>query len=454
MSHEVFAISPLDGRYASKVKGLSEYFSESALMKYRLHIEVEWFIYLFNEIKLSDTQELNSVEVERLRSMVESFDGVAALRIKEIERTTNHDVKAIEYFIKENVKGASNLEKYQEFFHFGCTSEDINNLSYALMLKDGIKKELIPVLSGLIIDLEKFAKEWRSVPMMSRTHGQPASPTTVGKEFMNFVSRLNRQKKILESQDYLGKMNGAVGNYNAHIVAYPGQNWDEIGRGFVESLGLEQNKFTAQIEPHDFVAEVCDVVKRINSIVLDSDRDMWMYISYDYFKQKLKEGEVGSSTMPHKVNPIDFENSEGNVGLANALLEHLAAKLPVSRMQRDLSDSTVFRNLGTGFGYSILAYKSTIRGLNKLELNADKMVDDLDKNWALLAEPIQMVMRRYGIEKPYEKLKELTRGKKIDQKIIAEFIDGLEIPEDVKKILKELTPAGYVGLAVELVDGE
>ncbi len=449
MSHEVFAISPLDGRYAGKVKGLSDYFSEAALMRYRLLVEVEWLVFLFNKAKLKGTKRLTKSELEMLEKMVKQFDGVAALRVKEIEKTTNHDVKAIEYYIKENIAGTS-LEKYGEFVHFGCTSEDINNLSYALMLKHGVEKELLPVLSGVVLDLQGLAQKWLKVPMLSRTHGQPASPTTVGKEIMNFVARLARQIHLLENQDFLGKMNGAVGNYNAHIISYPDQDWDVLGRKFIESLGLKQNRFTPQIEPHDYVAEVCDNVKRINNIILDLDRDMWTYISFDYFKQKLKEGEVGSSTMPHKVNPIDFENSEGNLGLANAMFEHLAAKLPISRMQRDLSDSTVFRNLGVGIGYSVLAYKSTIRGLNKLELNAAKLEKDLDKNWAVLAEPIQMVMRRYGVEKPYEKLKELTRGKCVNQEVISEFVDKLEIPVEAKKRLKKLTPAGYVGLAVDL----
>lgn len=450
MSREVFAVSPLDGRYSSRVNGLSNYFSEAALMKYRLHVEVEWFVFLFNQAKLPDTRILTDAEVEMLRTLVINFDGVAALRVKEIEATTNHDVKAIEYYIKENVKG-SGLEKYNEFFHFGCTSEDINNLAYSLMLKEGIEKEILPVISGLVEKLTQSAARWAQVSMMSRTHGQPASPTTVGKELMNFVSRLQRQINQLERQEFLGKINGAVGNYNAHYVVYPKQNWDQLASQFVAELGLQQNRFTTQIEPHDYVAEVCDLVRRINSIVLDLDRDMWTYISSDYFKQKLKEGEVGSSTMPHKVNPIDFENSEGNVGLANALLAHMAQKLQVSRLQRDLSDTTVLRNLGVAMGYSLLAYKSSLRGLSKLELNEAKLEADLDNNWALLAEPIQMVMRRYGVDKPYEKLKTLTRGKQVTEKTIGEFIDGLEIPVAAKKMLKDLTPAKYIGIAEELV---
>lgn len=453
MQHEVFAVSPIDGRYAGKVSGLKDYFSEAALMRYRLLVEVEWFIYLFNEVELEGTRKLLDLEVEMLRSLVTGFDGVAALRVKEIEKTTNHDVKAIEYYIKESVKG-SGIEEFAEFIHFGCTSEDINNLSYALMLKDGMEKEVVPVVWGVVEDLKKLAKRWVDVPMMSRTHGQPASPTTVGKEIMNFVARMKRQLGILEQQEFLGKTNGAVGNYNAHLVAYPDLNWDELAKNFVESLGLKQNRFTAQIEPHDFVAEICDCMKRLNNVVMDLDRDMWTYISFDYFKQKLKEGEVGSSTMPHKVNPIDFENSEGNIGLANAVFEHLAAKLPVSRMQRDLTDSTVFRNLGVGFGYSVLAYKATIKGLNKLELNEAKLSADLDANWALLAEPIQMVMRRYGVEKPYEKLKKLTRGKCVTQKDIEKFVDGLDIPSDAKKRLKKLAPKDYVGAAVEIAKSE
>lgn len=451
MRDTLFNLSPLDGRYGSKVEELRPYFSEAALMKYRILVEVEWFIYLCNQVKLKGTRVWKPVELKEIRSLYELFDDVNARRVKEIEKVTNHDVKSIEYFIKENLKGSS-FEPYLEFIHFGCTSEDINNLSYALMLKESVSLVVMPLVSGVGMLLHQMAKKYKSVPMMSRTHGQPATPTTLGKEFINVLARLEWQMQSLVGVEILGKMNGAVGNYNAYAVAYEEVNWPEVSKKFIQQLGLEQNPYTTQIEPHDFMAELFDAIKRINTVLLDFNRDVWTYISLGYFKQSLKAGEVGSSTMPHKVNPIDFENSEGNLGMANALLEHFSAKLPISRMQRDLTDSTVLRNIGSALGYSVLAYKNCIQGLQKLELNKYALEADLDSNWELLAEPIQMVMRKYCIEKPYEKLKELTRGKQVSSSTIFSFIDNLKIPAPEKKKLKSLTPSKYIGLAVELVD--
>lgn len=443
-------ISPLDGRYGDKVNELREVFSEAALMKHRLLIEIEWFIFLCNNVKLEGTKAWKPAELEQLRSLYESFDLVDATRVKAIEKITNHDVKAIEYFIKEKLKG-SVFEKYLEFVHFGCTSEDVNNLSYALMIKGGIER-LMLVITGVEQILYEKAIKYRKIAMMGRTHGQPASPTTLGKEFVNYVVRLERQVGRLKDWPILGKMNGAVGNYNAHIVAYPKVDWLSVSKKFIHGLGLEFNAYTTQIEPHDFVAEISDNIKRINTVLLDFNRNMWAYISLGYFKQKVKKGEVGSSTMPHKVNPIDFENSEGNLGVANALLKHFSDKLPISRWQRDLTDSTTLRNVGSAFAYSMLAYKNCIQGLHKLELNAALIKADLDSNWELLAEPVQTVMRKYKVSGAYEKLKELTRGKKIDKKRLHKFIDGLAIPSADKRILKALTPAKYIGLAVNLTE--
>ena len=444
-------LSPLDGRYGLKVDELRPYFSEAALMKHRLLVEVEWFIFLCNTAKLKGTKVWKPAELKQLRSLYEFFDMVDAVRVKEIESTTNHDVKAIEYLIKEKLRGSS-FEPYLEFVHFGCTSEDINNLSYGLMLKGAVEKVMMPAMTGVVECLYELGKKHKKVAMMSRTHGQPASPTTLGKELVNVVVRLERQVKSLKRVKVLGKMNGAVGNFNAHISAYPKENWISLSTKFVQSLGLKANHFTTQIESHDYFAEMFDAIGRFNTVLMDLDRDVWSYISLGYFKQKLKKGEVGSSTMPHKVNPIDFENSEGNLGLANAVLRHFSEKLPISRLQRDLTDSTVVRNIGMGLGHSLLAYKSCLKGLHKLELNKKIIDADLDANWELLAEPIQTVMRRHKVENAYEQLKELTRGKKVNKKTVHKFIDQLSIPSADKKRLKSLTPSTYIGLATELVD--
>lgn len=451
MRTELENISPLDSRYAEKVAELSQYFSEAALMKYRLKVELEWFVHLCNSVKLEGTTEWNSEETDKLRKIYGGFDLEGAQRVKEIERTTNHDVKAIEYYIKEKLKG-SEFDDYLEFFHFGCTSEDINNLAYALMLKDARDGFVGRELTDIIKVLYSMAKEFKSVSMMSRTHGQTASPTTVGKEMINFVARLERQLEQIMAVVIMGKMNGAVGNYNAHAVAYGNVDWMKESKLFVQKLGLETNLYTTQIEPHDYIAELFDGLARMNTILIDLNRDMWGYISLGYFKQKLKEGEVGSSTMPHKVNPIDFENSEGNLGMANALARYMSEKLPISRWQRDLTDSTTLRNIGSVFGYSLLAYKNCIQGLSKLIINEEAISMDLNEAWELMAEPIQTVMRKYKIEGAYEKLKELSRGNKMTKEVIAKFINGLELPEEEKKKLLELTPANYIGLAQRLVD--
>jgi adenylosuccinate lyase len=453
MNSSLLAISPLDGRYHSKVDYLSQYFSEAALMRYRILVEVEWFVFMFNDLKLKNTVELKPTELRLLRSIYEQFDITDAARVKEIEKTTNHDVKAIEYFLKEKLKGGP-IERYFEFIHFACTSEDINNLSYACMIRDFLERELIPVCSGLIQEIHSMALENKSLAMMSRTHGQPASPTTLGKELVNVVARLEGQLEILSANSSMyAKINGAVGNYNAHVACYPKVDWIDASERFIDSIGLKFQKYTTQIEPHDHMAVVFDAVKRINTIVLDFDRDMWGYISLGYFGQKVVKGEVGSSTMPHKVNPIDFENSEGNLSLANAFLNELAGKLPVSRMQRDLSDSTVQRNIGSAFAYCVLSYKSTIRGLAKCIVNEKLITSDLKDRWELLAEPIQMVMRKNLVEGAYEQLKKLTRGKGgMTKAKVQNFIKKLEIPAADKKSLLALTPAKYVGLASELVE--
>ncbi len=459
----LFNLSPLDGRYNSKTRSLTSFFSEAALQRYRVIVEVEWLIFLCNEVKdlvgkdkkekhLEGTRILNEEEVEALRKLYAEFDETTAAHIKDIEKTTNHDVKAVEYFIKERLQDSS-VKDMLEFVHFGCTSEDINNLAHAMMLRDSVHEVMIPTLFMIILNLKGLAMDYRAIPMLSRTHGQSASPTTMGKEMIVFVARLERQLALLANQIYMGKFNGAVGNYNAHMSAYPDWDWPTIGAGFVARLGLTPNMITTQIENHDYMAELFDNVRRLNSILIDFDRDIWNYISRGFFTQKLKEGEVGSSTMPHKVNPIDFENSEGNLGLANALLSHLSEKLPISRMQRDLTDSTVLRNMGTAFGYALIAYESTLKGITKLQINEKALADDLDSNWEVLAEPVQTVMRRYGVEKPYEKLKEFTRGKKVDQKAFEKFIDGLkDIPEKERTRLKKLSPATYIGAATHLVE--
>lgn len=452
-TQSLFNISPLDGRYADKVGFLSQYFSEAGFMRYRTLVEIEWFIFLFNELKLSGTKKLTAKEIKNLREIYKDFDNVSARRIKEIESTTNHDVKAVEYFIKENLKGGS-LEDFGEFVHFACTSEDINNLAYACIVRDFGDREFFPLMYGLLQEIYLMAIANKKIAMLSHTHGQPATPTTLGKEVINFLARLEREVHQLEGAGgnrLLGKMNGAVGNFNAHKVAYPSVNWMEASKNFVQSLGLGVNMYTTQIEPHDSLVDIFDGMKRLNTILIDMCRDFWTYISYGYFKQKTVAGEVGSSTMPHKVNPIDFENAEGNLGVANALLAHLSEKLPISRMQRDLTDSTVLRNVGSVFCYSYLAYKSLMKGLSKLEVNKGAISADLKDKWELLAEPIQVVMRKFKIEGAYEKLKALTRGKEVTKADVQKFVKGLKIPAADKARLLKLTPETYIGLAEELV---
>ena len=445
------AISPLDGRYGRQTAELRDIFSEFALMRARVTVEVEWLIAL-SEFNLPELKDLSEEDKLYLRGLVSSFSVADCQAIKDIEKTTNHDVKAVEYWIKSKMTVNEHLAAASEFVHFGCTSEDINNTSHALMLSSG--RQLICSHLQMIIDkLKGFAHEWAGVSMLSRTHGQHASPTTVGKEMANVAARLEFAVQAIEKVKLLAKMNGAVGNYNAHTIAYPDKDWPAFARNVVENrLHLTFNPYTIQIEPHDYMAELFNAITRANTILIDLDRDIWGYISLNYFKQQLKEGEVGSSTMPHKVNPIDFENSEGNLGLANAVMQHLASKLPVSRWQRDLTDSTVLRNLGVGIGYALIAYQSTLKGISKLELNQDRLLDELDHNWEVLAEPIQTVMRRYGIEKPYEKLKELTRGKRVDAEGMKQFIDSLALPEEEKVRLKAMTPANYIGRAITMVD--
>ncbi|QDV68485.1 Adenylosuccinate lyase [Rosistilla carotiformis] len=445
---ELTAISPIDGRYGNKTSELREAFSEYGLIKCRVEVEVEWLLALAAHPQISEVPPLSAPTVAVLRGIVENFCVADAQAVKSIEATTNHDVKAVEYFIKQRFEGNQELTAVSEFVHFACTSEDINNLSHALMLRRGLDV-LLPSMQRVASDLRDKAIAFAEVPMLSRTHGQTASPTTVGKEFANVVARLDRQLVQLQAIPMLGKINGAVGNYNAHLSAYPDVDWAAHAKAFVESLGLQWNPYTTQIEPHDYMAELFDAIARFNTIVIDLDRDLWGYISLGYFKQKTIAGEVGSSTMPHKVNPIDFENSEGNLGLANAVLSHLSAKLPISRWQRDLTDSTVLRNTGVGMAYSMIAYKSTLKGLGKLELNAARIAADLDAAWEVLAEPIQTVMRRYGIESPYEKLKALTRGQAVTAETFAAFIETLELPAQAKADLLRMTPATYLGSAVE-----
>lgn len=446
------AVSPVDGRYASKAEMLRPIFSEYGLIKFRVTVEVRWLQLLADVDGIKEVPALSKEATQILNSIVENFSVDDAERIKTIERTTNHDVKAVEYFLKEKVADNEELNKVSEFIHFACTSEDINNLSHGLMLNTARDEVLLPMMQELVDRVKELAKEHKTVPMMARTHGQPATPTTMGKEFANVAVRLQRQLEQLKAVDVMGKINGAVGNYNAHLAAYPNVDWHHISEQFVTSLGLSWNAYTTQIEPHDYVAEYFDALARFNTVLIDFDRDVWGYIALNHFKQRTVEGEVGSSTMPHKVNPIDFENSEGNLGLANAIFDHLAAKLPISRWQRDLTDSTVLRNLGVGVGYAVIAYQATLKGISKLEVNEQSLLNELDNNWELLAEPIQTVMRRYGIEKPYEKLKELTRGKKVNADVIAEFIDNLDMPEAAKTELKALSPATYIGDAIRLVD--
>jgi adenylosuccinate lyase len=446
------ALSPLDGRYASKTDALRPWLSEAAFMRQRVRVEVHWLIAL-SQAKLPDFPSFSVAAEKVLLALVENFSDVDAERIKAIEAVTNHDVKAVEYWMKEKVAGHAELEKASEFIHFACTSEDINNTSHGLMLSGARQEVILPKLKEVLNALTAIALNNASVPMLSRTHGQPASPTTLGKEMANIAKRLERAITNIEKVSFLGKMNGAVGNYNAHLSAYPDVDWEAFSKEVIEKrLGLEFNPYTIQIEPHDYMAELFDAIARANTILLDMNRDIWGYISVGYFKQKTKAGEIGSSTMPHKVNPIDFENSEGNLGIANALLKHLSEKLPVSRWQRDLTDSTVLRNLGTALGHSLLAYDSALRGLGKLETNPSRLAEDLDNCWEVLAEPVQTVMRRFGVPNPYEQLKELTRGKGITPEGLKTFIQGLAIPEDAKKSLLEMTPASYVGKAVALTE--
>ena len=446
---ELTAISPVDGRYGSKTTDYQAIFSEYGLIRHRVLVEVRWLQALAAEQAISEVPPLGEHANNLLNGIVEKFSVEDAQRVKNIERTTNHDVKAVEYFLKEKITGNAELEGISEFIHFACTSEDINNLSHALMLTEGRNQVLLGQMDDVISSMKKLAHELADQPMLCRTHGQPASPSTMGKELANVVYRLQRQREQVAGVRLLGKINGAVGNYNAHFSAYPEMDWPGFAQRFIESLGIDFNPYTIQIEPHDYMAELFDAISRFNTILIDISRDIWGYISLGYFKQKTVAGEIGSSTMPHKVNPIDFENAEGNLGIANALFGHLSMKLPISRWQRDLTDSTVLRTLGVGFAHSSIAYQSALRGLGKLEINPDALQADLDANWEVLAEPIQTVMRRYGIEQPYEKLKELTRGKRVDQQIMQAFVQKLDIPQQAKDQLMAMTPMNYIGNAVE-----
>ena len=449
--HTAKAISPLDGRYAAKIDPLREIFSEYGLIERRLYVEVRWLQKLSSTPGIVEVESFDQAATDHLQAIIDAFDLDAAHAIKAIERTTNHDVKAIEYFLKDSLQTNAALNQASEFVHFACTSEDINNLSHALMLRDGIPV-IAQEMRGIIAAIDALATQYSDLSMLSRTHGQSASPTTLGKEMANVSARLRRQLAGVESITPLGKFNGAVGNFNAHLSAYPDINWPQLSQEFVESLGLEWNPMTTQIEPHDYMAELFQAICRFNTILIDFDRDIWSYISLGYFKQRTIEGEIGSSTMPHKVNPIDFENSEGNLGLANAVLAHLSEKLPMSRWQRDLTDSTVLRNMGVGFGYSLLAYTATLKGISKLQVNPARLAEDLDNSWEVLAEPIQTVMRRYGIPEPYEKLKALTRGQAITRDTLHAFIKTLDLPKETKTQLLALTPANYVGLAQKLTE--
>ncbi len=443
------AISPVDGRYGDKTSNLRPLFSEFGLIRHRVLVEIRWLQMLATHPGIPEVTGLSEHAANILNGIIDNFSRDDAHRVKNIERTTNHDVKAVEYFLKEKVAGNSELEAVSEFIHFACTSEDINNLAYGLMLREARSQVLLPLMDEVIDAIARLAHCHADQPMLSRTHGQSASPTTLGKEMANTAFRLRRQREQIVMVPLLGKINGAVGNYNAHLATYPDLDWQQIASEFVTSLGLDWNPYTTQIEPHDYIAELFDAVSRFNTVLLDFDRDIWGYISLGYFKQKTVAGEVGSSTMPHKVNPIDFENSEGNLGLANAIFNHLSNKLPISRWQRDLTDSTVLRNLGIGIAYSTTAWYSTLKGITKLEANPIRLKADLDQTWEVLAEPIQTVMRRYGIDQPYEKLKQLTRGKGIDRQSLYEFIQKLEIPDAEKKRLQELTPSSYTGNAAE-----
>ncbi len=444
---QLTALSPVDGRYGSKTESLRPIFSEFGLIHHRVLVEVRWLQALAGHAAIAEVPALSSHAQRVLNDIVDKFSDQDAQRVKNIERTTNHDVKAVEYFLKEKIAGNEELEGASEFIHFACTSEDINNLAYALMLREARNQSLLPLMDDLIRAIVDMAHRHADQPMLSRTHGQTASPTTIGKEMANVAARLQRQREQFAAIPVLGKMNGAVGNYNAHLIAYPDVDWPALSNTFIAGLGLEMNPYTTQIEPHDYMAEQFDALARFNTVLIDFSRDVWGYISLGYFKQKTVAGEVGSSTMPHKVNPIDFENAEGNLGIANALLGHLAAKLPVSRWQRDLSDSTVLRNIGVAIAHVIIAGESILKGIGKLEVNEQRTAADLDNSWEVLAEALQTVMRRYDIEKPYEKLKELTRGHTVDQAILKAFLADLDIPDKVKARLGELTPADYTGNA-------
>lgn len=443
------AVSPIDGRYADKTQSLRPLYSEYGLIYHRVLVEVRWLQALANCPEIVEVPVFSEAANTLLNNIVSDFNPAKAQQIKNIEKTTNHDVKAVEYFLKDQVADNFELNSVSEFIHFACTSEDINNLSHALMLKTGLAEVMLPAYEQVLEMIEALSATHAGLAMMSRTHGQPASPTTLGKEMANVAYRIRRQLKQIEQVEILGKINGAVGNYNAHLSAYPDIDWDDFSERFVHSLGLDWNPYTTQIEPHDYIAELFDAFARLNTILIDFSRDIWSYISIGYFRQRTIAGEVGSSTMPHKVNPIDFENAEGNLGIANAMLNHLAQKLPISRWQRDLTDSTVLRNLGSGFGHILIALNSLQRGIGKLQVNEDNIARDLEQNWEVLAEPIQTVMRRYGVEQPYEKLKALTRGQKIDAGVIREFVEGLDIPEQAKQALIEMTPASYTGNAAE-----
>ena len=448
------AINPIDGRYGEKTAELRPYFSEFGLIYYRVYVEIRWFQFLASQQKIKELPALGDEGNNFLGKLIVDFDETEAAIVKSNEATTNHDVKAVEYYLKSKFVGSgiSSLEKNIEFIHFACTSEDINNLSHALMLKDGRDGVLQPLMDELNQKLAEFARDYANLPMLSRTHGQTATPTTLGKEFANVVARLRRQVKQLGAVQIMGKINGAVGNLNAHQVTYPDLDWLAMSEQFVSSLGIIWNPYTTQIEPHDYMAEMFQAMSRFNTILIDFNRDIWSYISIGYFKQRKVEGETGSSTMPHKVNPIDFENSEGNLGIANAIFGHLSEKLPISRWQRDLTDSTVLRNMGTGLAYSLLSYKSTLKGLGKLEINPTALAEDLNRSWEILAEPIQTIMRRHGVEEPYEKLKELTRGQSLKQESIEQMLETLDIPESARALIRELTPMNYTGLASELVE--
>ena len=448
------AINPIDGRYGDKTAELRPYFSEFGLIYYRVYVEIRWFQFLASQQKIKELPALGDEENNFLEKLIVDFDETEAAIVKSNEATTNHDVKAVEYYLKSKFVGSgiSSLQKNIEFIHFACTSEDINNLSHALMLKDGRDNVLRPMMDELNQKLAEFARDYANLPMLSRTHGQTATPTTLGKEFANVVARLRRQVKQLGAVQIMGKINGAVGNLNAHQVTYPDLDWLAMSEQFVSSLGITWNPYTTQIEPHDYMAEMFQAMSRFNTILIDFNRDIWSYISIGYFKQRKVEGETGSSTMPHKVNPIDFENSEGNLGIANAIFGHLSEKLPISRWQRDLTDSTVLRNMGTGLAYSLLSYKSTLKGLGKLEINPSALEEDLNRSWEILAEPIQTIMRRHGVEEPYEKLKELTRGQSLKQESIEQMLETLDIPESARALIRELTPMNYTGLASELVE--